>query len=61
MTLVEIGRWVAFIGSAILLATWAWQVYRHLVFGRHEVQLIRDESERPPITITTTAPPKEDA
>jgi hypothetical protein len=50
MTLVEIGRWVAFIGSAILLATWAWQVYRHLVFGRHEV---------PPITITTTPPPEE--
>jgi hypothetical protein len=51
MILVEIGRWVAFVGSAILLAKWTYEAYRHLVFGRHEV---------PPITITTTAPPKEE-
>jgi hypothetical protein len=71
MTLVEIGRWVAFIGSVYLLGGLLFECVRRWLDQRKSRQ-IREEAERmraeylaslergyvPPITITTTAPPE---
>lgn len=57
-TLVEIGRWVAFIGSGYLLGGLLFECVRRWLDQRKSRQ-IRKEAERMPITTTTTAPPEE--
>jgi len=60
MTLVEIGRWVAFIGSGYLLGGLLFEFARGWI-DRRKSRKIRDDAERPLITTTTTPPPKEDS